>query len=109
MQLLLDECVPRRLAASIEGHSVTTVVAQGWAGTKNGVLLRQAAVAGFAVLITVDQNLPYQQALAGLPLAVVILAAADNRLPTLQALVPHLHRALDEIRPGSVVRVSADG
>ena len=60
MRVLLDECVPRALRDDIRGHEVQTVAEAGWAGVKNGELLRLAAAA-FDVLITVDRNLEYQQ------------------------------------------------
>jgi hypothetical protein len=39
---LLDECVDRRLARDIEGREVKTVPQMGWAGIKNGELMRLA-------------------------------------------------------------------
>lgn len=60
MKVLLDECVPRRLVADINGHFVSTVPQAGWAGIKNGRLLRSAETE-FDVLVTVDQNLRYQK------------------------------------------------
>ena len=47
MRLLLDEQLPRHLAREIGGHDVSTVQQRGWAGLKNGELLRVAADAGF--------------------------------------------------------------
>ena len=55
MRVLLDECVPRALRNDIPGHEVRTVAEAGWAGVKNGELLRLAAAA-FDVLITVDRK-----------------------------------------------------
>jgi hypothetical protein len=71
---------------------------------KNGKLLALAA-AQFDVFITADRNLQYQQNLAALPLAVVILVAHDNRLNTLLTLVPELLACLTKIAPNSLVRV----
>jgi hypothetical protein len=42
MRVLLDECVPRGLRDEIAGHEVSTVAEAGWAGVKNGELLRRA-------------------------------------------------------------------
>jgi hypothetical protein len=42
VKILLDECVDRRLARDLAGHSVTTVPRDGWAGIKNGDLLALA-------------------------------------------------------------------
>jgi predicted nuclease of predicted toxin-antitoxin system len=43
MRVLVDECVPRRLKRHLPGHEVRTVPEVGWAGKKNGELLRLAA------------------------------------------------------------------
>lgn len=40
MRILLDECMPRRLRRELPGHDVDTVAGMGWAGRKNGELLR---------------------------------------------------------------------
>ena len=60
MRVLLDECVPRALRDDIPGHEVKTVAEVGWAGVKNGELLRLAA-GQFDLLLTVDRSLEYQQ------------------------------------------------
>ena len=60
MRLLLDECVPKRLKRELPGHTVKTVQEMGWAGTRNGALLRRANVQ-FEALLTVDQGIEYQR------------------------------------------------
>ena len=39
MRVLLDNCVPWRLAESIPGHAVASVIDLGWADLTNGRLL----------------------------------------------------------------------
>ena len=73
MKLLLDECVTRYLKADFIGHLVSTVEEAGLKGLKNGALL-QAANSEFDVLITVDKNIPYQQNLQSLTIAIMILS-----------------------------------
>mgnify|MGYP007082006244 FL=1 len=106
MRLLLDESVPARLRRHLPSHSVRTVVEMGWSGVKNGDLLRLAA-ASFDVLITVDKNLPYQQSLATLPLAVIVLDAQSNDLPALLPLVPKLETSLRNVQPRTYVLIEA--
>jgi hypothetical protein len=89
MRVLLDECIDRRLARDLVGHEVRTVPQMGWAGTLDGDLLPRVA-AEFDVFITVDRNLPYQQNLAILDLAVLVLGSRSNRLADLQLLVPQI-------------------
>ena len=60
---------------------------------------------GFAALVTTDQNLPYQQNVAGRRIALLVLVAASNRVPDLIPLAPLALKALSSIRPGQVVRV----
>ena len=106
MRLLLDESVPARLRRHLPGHSVRTVVEMGWSGVKNGDLLRLAA-ASFDVFITVEKNLPYQQSLATLPLAVIVLDAQSNDLPALLPLVPKLETSLRNVQPRTYVLIEA--
>ena len=63
-----------QLAKHLVGHDVRTVQQQSWAGLKNGVLLGRAEAAGFAVMITGDQNIEYQQNIAKSKLGIVVLA-----------------------------------
>lgn len=60
MKILIDENLPRSLAAYLEDHDCRTVVECGWSGKKNGELLALADPL-FDVLLTLDKNLPYQQ------------------------------------------------
>jgi hypothetical protein len=60
MKVLLDECVTRYLKRDFVGHEVLTAEEAGFKGLKNGRLLK-AASGEYEVLLTVDQNLQYQQ------------------------------------------------
>ena len=89
MRLLLDESVPRPLRTSFPAaYEVQTVPRMGWAGTENGALLRLAADSGFDALVTVDRGMAHQQNWSRLPIPVVIMVAASNRLAELKPLVP---------------------
>ena len=90
MLVLLDEQLPRHLAREIGGHNVSTVQQRGWAGLKNGELLRVAADAGFEVLVTADRNLQFQQNLSLAQLGIVLFVAPSNALEDLRPLVPKL-------------------
>ncbi|MBI5909131.1 MAG: DUF5615 family PIN-like protein [Betaproteobacteria bacterium] len=58
MRILLDEDLPRRLAAMLVGHEVSIVQRSGWTGIKNGKLLGLAA-SEFDVFLTMDGNLEF--------------------------------------------------
>ena len=72
-----------------------------WATIKNGELLALAA-AHFDVFVTVDRNLAFQQNVAALPIAVIVLSAKSNRLTDLKALVPRLLATIETIRPRAI-------
>lgn len=104
MKLLLDECVTRRLKRDLIGHEAKTVAEAGFRGLTNGALL-SAAAADFDALVTVDRNLPFQQNLKRLQIAVVILISQGITYPDLKPLVPDLLASLESIKPGELVRV----
>src|ERR1700694_5456925 len=104
MRLLLDESVPRRLRHALPKHIVKTAVEMGWSGVKNGALLTLAA-AEFDAFITVDKNLPYQQNIATLPVAVVVLNAPSNELQALLPLMPRLEEVLATLQPRVLVQL----
>lgn len=107
MRVLLDESIPRKLARELAGHEEHTIPQLGWAGTKNGELLKRAVVDGFHALVTADQNLEHQQNISKAGLGVVVLVARSNRIVHLKPLVPQLLSTLKTIVAGSVVRVVA--
>ena len=107
MKLLLDECVTRLLKREFANHEVHTVEEAGFKGLENGHLLR-AASSVYDVLITVDRNLPYQQNLTGLEMAILILSAKRNSYVRLRPLMPKALKELETIEPGNVIVVAAD-
>lgn len=60
-----------------------------------------AEAAGFEVIVTTDQEIPFQQNLSALRIAIVILCAETNRLATLIELIPDVRRALGDLQPGT--------
>jgi len=101
MRVLLDECLPKRLASELAGHEVSTVSLSGWAGLRNGELLRRIA-GRFGVFVTIDGNLAHQQPLAALPFAVIVLKSPSNKIEDLRPLVPRILSILEDIQPGQV-------
>ena len=105
MRVLLDECVTRYLKREFAGHEALTVEEAGFKGLKNGRLL-QAASGLYDALVTVDQNLRYQQNLDDSTLAIVVLKARRSTYPMLKPLMPKVLETLTKIKPGEVVIVS---
>jgi len=79
----------------------------GFKGLENGDLLK-AASGVYEVLITVDRNIPYQQRMTNLAIAVLILVAKRNKYEHLKPLIPRARQALETIKPGEVVEIEAD-
>jgi len=105
MRVLLDECVPQRFSRLLVGHAVRTVPQEGWSGKKNGELLALVIAAGFDVMLTVDQNIRYQQNLRASGMAVVVMVGATNQLIDLEPFAPAVLAALETIQSGEVVEV----
>jgi predicted nuclease of predicted toxin-antitoxin system len=105
MKLLLDECTPKRLKRDFVGHQVSAVDDVGLKGVTNGQLLRAAVDMEFDVLITVDRNLPSQQNLSQLPLAVLILVAQPCRYPELKLLIPRALQSLETLKAGNLITI----
>src|SRR5438270_9676904 len=106
MKVLLDECVTRKLRGDFREHEVHTVEEAGLKGLKNGNLLRSAS-GQYEVLVTVDQNLPYQQNIRSLDLAVLVLAGRRNSYDALHPLMDKALDALKQIQPGEVIIIKA--
>jgi hypothetical protein len=102
VKILLDESVPRLLKLRLPQLNISTVQEMGWAGLRNGELLRRAQEL-FDVFVTADQNLRHQQNLSGCKLAILVLPS--NQVPVVARLVPVVQTWLMKIQPGAVVDV----
>jgi hypothetical protein len=72
------------------------------AGVKNGALLEAA---DFDVIVTTDQEIPFQQNLEQRRIAPLILCVPTNRLADLKALGAAAIASLDKITAGAVIRI----
>lgn len=104
MRILLDENFPADFAKQISGHEVHTVYSLGWAGTKNGELLRRAH-AVCDVFITLDRSLEFQQNIKVLPFGIVVVRAISNRMAHLIPLVADIVEAAAKVPAGKVERI----
>ena len=104
VRVFLDECIDWRLSRDIGGHDVKTARQMGWTAIKNGELLALAA-AHFDAFVTVDRNLSFQQNLATLPIAVIVLRAKSNRLSDLRPLVQGLLSTIESAKRGMLTVV----
>lgn len=106
-RVLLDECIPRRLAQDFPAGTVRHVCDLGWQGLRNGRLLAAMREADIAVLVTVDRNLSFQQNVGASGIAVVVLHAPPNRRTDLLPLVADLMDMLHAVQSGQVYRLGA--
>jgi hypothetical protein len=75
---------------------------RGWGGIKNGELLRLAE-GEFDLFITSDQNIRYQQSLAGG--RIPILELSTNDLRRIRAAAAQIQAAVAAVKPGELRRV----
>jgi hypothetical protein len=78
--ILFDVDVPIGLRAGLPGHDAITAFEMGWNRLENGKLMTAAEAEDFAIMVTTDPNIRYQQNLAGRTLALVVLPT--NHWPT---------------------------
>lgn len=102
MKILFDHCVTKPLRRELPQHEIKTTREMGWEGLKNGKLLEKAEEAGFEVLLTVDQNIRYQQNLRGRSIAVVVMSAEGITVEDLRPLIPHVEETLAIVQTGQL-------
>jgi hypothetical protein len=105
VRILLDECLPKALKRTLIGHEVRTAPECGWAGKRNGELLR-LAVREFDVFLTADRKLQYQQNLSAFDLAVVVLLARSNSMVRLRPLIPKVLNTLSSAEKRRATMIS---
>ncbi len=102
-RILLDEGVPIGVRAFLMFYAVQTAAEMGWAGMINGDLIAAADAAGFAIMITADQNIRYQQNLSGRRLALIVLET--NRWTTIRGGIDAVQAAVTAATDGSYASV----
>ena len=103
MRVLFDQGTPVPLRQSLTQHEVSTAYERRWSSLKNGDLLDTAEREGFAVLVTTDSNLKYQQNLRSRRIAIVVLTSAS--WPRIQHAMGAVVRAIDGASEGTYTEV----
>ena len=106
MRILLDENFPADFATLLVGHDTSNVHSHGWAGIKNGELLRRAHDV-CEVFVTLDRNLEFQQNIKILSFGIVVVRCRSNRIVDLAPHIPDILQAASQIGPGRIVTVGA--
>lgn len=103
MNILFDQGTPIPLRQHLTEHLVDSVSERDWSGLGNGDLIDIAELEGYDVLVTTDQNMRYQQNLAGRHLTVVVLRSTS--WPKIQLKIEVIRTVLEEARPGEFKEV----
>ncbi len=104
MKILLDQSAPRNLAHLLQGDEVKHTAQLGWEEIVNGTLLKLAVDNGYDLLITADQNLPYQQK-SDAYTSIGILALSTNNWNLLKPHIPTILAAIEQVKRGEIVNV----
>ena len=102
MKIIIDECVPHIVKKCLPHRQIKTVQEMGWAGVKNGELLKLVEER-FEVFITSDKNLRYQQNLRDFTIAILLLPS--NQVPVIKKLLPQIDEALDIIKQDNFIEL----
>ena len=100
MKILLDECVPWPMYKLLTRHECKTAQQMGWSSLKNGDLLKQAEET-FELFITSDQNIRYQQNLAGRKIS--ILELSTNNLRRIEQSAALIRSTIEAMQQGDFV------
>ena len=103
MRILLDHGTPRPLRGHLPEHVVDTAAERGWSQLGNGELLDESEREASDVLITTGQNMRYQQNVAALRLAIVVLRS--NRWPRIRRRIDAIREVLGESGAGELREV----
>jgi len=99
LRVLFDKNVPVGVRRFLAKHEVRTFVDMKWRPQlENGELLKSAETSGFEVLVTADQNMKYQQNLAGRKLGLVVLGS--NIWPIVRNHGGTIAAKVDASKPG---------
>ena len=104
MRILSDPGTLAPLRRYLDGHSVDTAYERGWSELRNGDLLEEAEKSGYELLITTDQNMRYQQNLAGKRLGILVLLSTS--WPRIQLRIGDVQDVVDGMQPGDYREVS---
>ena len=103
MKILFDQGTPAPLRQFLSQHEVATAYERGWATLKNGELLAAAEAADFAMLVTTDTNLKYQQNLSARNISVLVLSTTS--WPRIRASADLIIEVINHAGAGSYAEI----
>ncbi|HET7437336.1 MAG TPA: hypothetical protein VFN10_21705 [Thermoanaerobaculia bacterium] len=105
MRLLIDESIPEQIEPYVAEFAPSTVRREGLKGLRNGVLLRAAVDRGFTVIFSADQNLRFQQNLARIGIAAVVIVKIRNQMKEILPRIDAIRHAIATAQPGDVIEI----
>jgi predicted nuclease of predicted toxin-antitoxin system len=106
VRILIDECVNPRVRQAFPNHLVLTVAEAEWRALPDAKVIAQAQ-GQFDVLVTIDKGFEFEHNLKKLTFGIVIVHVAKNRIAFYRPLFDVLAAAVERVRPGEVIHVSA--
>ncbi len=103
MKILFDHGTPAPLRMHLPDHTVDRSAEIGWELLENGELIRMAEQQGYEVIVTTDQNMRYQQNLAGKRIAIVVLMG--TAWPRVRLRTEEIRTAIENCHSGEFAEV----
>lgn len=103
MRILFDQGTPVPLRDFLRQHEVSTAFEREWSELKNGDLLDAAEREGFAVFVTTDSKLKFQQNLNSRRIAIIALLTTS--WPRIERASAEVVSAITAATPGSYTEV----
>lgn len=103
MRILFDQGTPVPLRRHFPSDDIDTTAERGWSTVSNGELLALAEEEGYEVFVTTDQNLRYQQTLAGRRIGIVVLMSTS--WPRIQRRIEAIAAAIPGVGGGGYVEI----
>ena len=104
MNILFDQGIPVPLRRHLVTHRVDTAFEREWSTLSNGKLLEVAEQEGYALLMTTDQNMRYQQHLANRQLAIIVLLSTS--WPRIQRRIEAIQAAVKRVMAGGYEEIA---
>jgi hypothetical protein len=97
--------MPRPFEKALQSHEAIHTSRLGWGHLENGKLLSTAEDNGFDAMVTVDQSMPFQQAIGGRKICVILIKCHSNSIRALMPFADMVEKTLTEAEPGTFVEI----
>jgi len=105
MKIIIDECLPKRMAQFFPEDEVWTVPQIGLNGSTDKMLLDELDTRNIEVFITIDGNIQYQQQFKNRVFGTVIIRAVSNRFQDLLHSKDELVEAVKNVTSGNIIHI----